>query len=330
MMMRFPAPVDFRRPAVFPLPAAMEEAMRVLDGSWTMAAPTRISHRLATRPGEMTAIVATALLSIGLLALPVASAADSDPSTSGEITSHSALPGGERDPLFDEELELHLDSQPSGFPDPWERTNRGVLGFNDLTDRYLIDPITMIYGFVFPGPVKNAIRRVFDNVDEPSTMLNDMLQLEWKDAMTSGSRFVVNTTVGIGGLFDPASRWGIELHNSDFDQTLALAGTPSGPYVVLPFVGPNTVRGGVSYAVDLFMRPSFYVIYMVGPLSLLFYEGSSGLTTREEHLEELKALRESSIDYYAALRNAYYQTRMAQIWDRREDRRPEAVTAGSE
>jgi phospholipid-binding lipoprotein MlaA len=292
--------------------------MRALKESWSMAV-----------------LLAAAFLSIRLVVPAVALAADSGSDSSGEVTPPSSLPGGEPDPLFDDEFDdafdLDLDAQPAGFPDPLERTNRGVLAFNNLADRYLLDPITMAYGFVFPRPVKVAIRRALENVDEPSTAVNDIVQLEWKDAMIASARFVVNSTVGVGGLFDPAARWGLQSHHSDFGQTLALAGTPSGPYLVLPLVGPNTVRGGVGYLVDLLTRPSFYATsYMLGPMSLVFYHGGAGLTTREAHLEELGALRESSIDFYAALRNAYYQNRTAQIWAGREDRRPEAAAEGSE
>jgi len=272
-------------------------------------------------------------LSIGVLNAPKALGAASEPGSDGEITPpspvystpHSTPAGDGPDPLLDDESEgefdFEMDDQQAGFPDPWEETNRGVLGFNNLFDRYLIDPVTVAYGFVFPRPVKVAFRRVFTNLNEPSTAVNDMIQLEWSDALRTGTRFVVNPSVGLGGLFDPAARWGLEQHQSDFDQTLALAGTPSGPYVVFPILGPNTIRGGVGFVVDAFMRPTTYLTYLLGPIPWVFLHGGSGMTTREAHLEELKALQESSIDYYAALRNAYYQNRMAQIWRRREHRR---------
>lgn len=277
--------------------------------------------RAANQDWILAALLAAALLWIGFPETPEASAETSDSSLSGEVTPPSSFPEGEPDLLFDEELERDLDSQPVGFPDPWERTNRGMLAFNNQVDRYLLNPITAAYGFVFPGPVKRAIRRAVENVDEPSTMINDILQLEWGDSLRCAARLLVNSTVGIGGLFDPASRWGLRPHRSDFGQTLALAGTPSGPYLVLPVVGPNTVRGGTGYLLDSFTRPSFYVTYLVGPVLWVFYEGGSGLTVREAHLVELRALKEGSIDFYAALRSAYYQNRTAQIWSRRKHRR---------
>jgi len=285
--------------------------------------------RSLDRIRAMAALWLAVWFSIGVLDVPKALAAASEPGSDGEVTPHSPVyspPAGDGPaPLFDgeseDEFDFELEDQPVGFPDPWEETNRGVLGFNNLVDRYLLDPFTVAYGFVFPRPVKVAFRRMFTNLNEPSTAVNDMIQLEWMDALRTGTRFAVNSSVGLGGLFDPASRWGLELHHSDFGQTLALAGTPSGPYVVLPFVGPNTVRGGVGSVVDAFMRPITYLTYLLGPMPWVFLHGGSGVTTREAHLEELKALRGTSIDYYATLRNAYYQNRVAQIWRRREHRR---------
>ena len=99
--------------------------------------------------------------------------------------------------------------------------------------------------------------------------------------------------------------------------------------MVLPFVGPNTVRGGAGYLVDSFMRPTFYLTYLLGPVPWVFLQGGSGISVREAHLVQLQALRETSVDYYAALRNAYYQNRTAEIWSRREDRRPKTIGDGS-
>jgi phospholipid-binding lipoprotein MlaA len=281
--------------------------------------------RSLDRIRAMVALGLAVWLSVGVLDAPKALAAAPEPGSDGEVTPPSPPAGDGSDPQFDDEFEdefdFELDNQPVGFPDPWEETNRGVLGFNSFVDRYLLDPITVAYGFVFPRPVKAAFRRMFTNLDEPSTAVNDMIQLEWTDALRTGVRFVVNSSVGLGGLFDPASAWGLEPHQSDFDQTLALAGTPSGPYLVLPLVGPNTIRGGAGYLVDSFMRPTIYLTYLMGPIPWLFLPGGAGVTTREAHLAELRALRETSVDYYAALRNAYYQNRTAQIWRRREHHR---------
>ena len=228
--------------------------------------------------------------------------------------------GAEADLLFDE-FDRELEQQPAGFPDPLERSNRSVFTFNRWVDRWLLDPVTRLYGAAVPTPVKRSIRSFFANLGEPATIFNDLLQLEWKDAGVSGARFVVNSTVGIAGLFDPAARVGLEYHRSGFGQTLALAGTPSGPYLVIPVAGPNNVRDGFGVVSDVTMHP---LTWFLGPANFLvygIYGGGQGLSIREEHVEQLDALREGSIDYYAALRNAYYQNRIAEIWGRREHRR---------
>jgi phospholipid-binding lipoprotein MlaA len=232
----------------------------------------------------------------------------------------AAVEEEEYDPLFDE-FDEEFEAARAGFPDPLEDTNRRVAGFNSVLDKWLLDPLTKAYGFIFPGPVKRSIRRLFLNLGEPATTFNNLLQLEWKDAGVSTSRFVINSTIGIAGLFDPASAMGLEYHRSDFGQTLALAGTPSGSYLIVPVFGPNNVRDGFGILADFAMHP---LTWFLGPTNFLLYSiygGGQGISVREEALPQLDALREGSIDYYAALRNAFYQNRQAQIWRRREDRR---------
>ena len=244
--------------------------------------------------------------------LPAFSDPGSDAEVAGGVPDEEAY-----DPLFDDPLE----EPPVGFPDPAEETNRNVEKFNGQVDKWVLDPVTRAYGWLFPNPVKRAIRRFFSNLGEPATMANDLLQLEWKDAGVSGARFLINTTVGVAGFFDVAGLVGLEYHSSDFGQTLALAGTPSGAYLILPIAGPNDVRDTFGVVVDMAAHPLTWVI---GPTNFLvygIYTGSQGLSLREHHIEELEALRESSVDPYAVLRSAYYQNRMAQIWGRREDRR---------
>jgi phospholipid-binding lipoprotein MlaA len=225
----------------------------------------------------------------------------------------------EFDPLFDDPDE-ELEEEPPGFPDPAEATNRNVHIFNGFVDTWLLDPITYAYGWV-PNPIKNAVRRFFSNLGEPATTVNNVLQLEWKDAGVSSSRFVINSTVGLVGLFDVAEHVGLEYHRSDFGQTLALAGTPSGPYLMLPIFGPNNVRDGFGNLADITMHP---LTWFLGPTNFLIYGlygGSQGLSVREQNIEKLDALKDGSVDYYAALRNAYYQNRVAEIWVRREHRK---------
>jgi phospholipid-binding lipoprotein MlaA len=264
-----------------------------------------------------------AWLLVGGLSADAAFAADADAQADADVQAdaQAQAPAAEQtDPLFDA-FDEELEAGPAGFPDPLEPSNRSIFTFNRWIDRWLLDPVTRAYGAVFPGPVKRSIRNFFANLGEPATIFNDLLQLEWKDAGVSGGRFVFNSTIGIAGLFDPAARVGLPHHRSGFGQTLALAGTPSGAYLMIPVGGPNTVRDGLGALSDMTMHP---LTWFLGPTNLLIYGiygGSQGLSIREKHVEELNALREGSVDYYAALRNAYYQNRMAEVWVRREHRR---------
>lgn len=237
----------------------------------------------------------------------------------------------EIDPLFDESFDAALDAAPESYPDPLETSNRKILGFNRAVDRFVLDPITEAYQWAVPKPARNAVSRFFLNLGSPRTLVNDCLQLEWKDAGVTTARFVTNSTVGIVGLFDVAEHFGLPGHESDFGQTLALAGTPSGPYLLLPILGPSNLRDGFGVLVDGLFQP---VNYVLGPMSvtlgpvilqspgaILIYGGSSGLTLRDRNYAKLKDLESSSVDYYAAMRSGYYQDRVGQIWGRRSGHR---------
>jgi phospholipid-binding lipoprotein MlaA len=264
--------------------------------------------------------VAAALLALAVVLQPIAVGAESDPP----------------DPLFDESV----DTPPAGFPDPLEGMNRVVFAVNRKVDAWVFEPVTRVYRLVVPAPARRALRRALANLDAPVTFVNDVLQLEPRDAAVTATRFVVNTTAGVIGLFDVAGDV-VHLpgHESDFGQTLALTGIPSGPYLVLPIVGPNNARDFTGYAVDFMFRPTTYLLTPGGAVvfsgffnpggELLFttlFEGSTelaeGIATREASGDALAALEASSLDYYAAFRNAYYQNRVALIWRRGPDHGP--------
>jgi phospholipid-binding lipoprotein MlaA len=224
----------------------------------------------------------------------------------------------EYDPLFDHLFDEEFDAGSFQYPDPLESTNRKVFAFNRQADKWLLDPVTRGYRFIFPKPVRAALSRMFLNLGSTKTIVNDFLQLEWKDTAVTTTRFVINSTIGIVGLFDVAAKMGLPRHESDFGQTLALAGTPSGSYLIFPLLGPSNVRDATGSVVDVFFNP---FVYFVGPINILIYSGSSGLTERDRYFLEIKALENSSIDFYAALRSGYFQRRIGRIWGRREDHR---------
>ncbi len=224
--------------------------------------------------------------------------------------------GYDLDDFFDEEEEM---IESSGFPDPIEGANRKILRFNQSVNKWLINPISRGYDFVTPDPVKFSIRRFFKNLNAPATLANDLMQLEWKDAATTTGAFVLNSTMGVGGLLEPAKYMGLPRHRSDFGQTLAIADVASGPYLVVPFVGPTNLRDGTGRLVDLILRPTAWLMGfgVLGSLTT----GSEAVVTLETYQRDLEELERSSVDFYPVLRSAYYQARMSEIWSRREHRR---------
>lgn len=192
--------------------------------------------------------------------------------------------------------------------DPFEPVNRHVFAFNQGVDALVLDPVTRTYGTYVPEFGKESIRNFFRNLNTPQVLVNDLLQLRGRDAAITTTRFLINTTLGMGGFFDPATSFGLDAHVSDFSQTLSAVGIGTGPYIVVPVMGPTTVRDGVGTLVDTMMAPLTWVLPVVGTLAI---SGSDGITRREEQLAGLDALRESSVDYYSALRTAYLQSRRA-------------------
>jgi len=190
--------------------------------------------------------------------------------------------------------------------DPLEGLNRAIFTVNDGLDIFVLRPVAALYGFVMPAMVKRGVSNFFDNLNAPVVLANDVLQLEFADAATTTGRFAVNSTVGVLGLFDVAENFGLPDHPADFGQTLYAYGVGPGPYLVLPLLGPSTTRHGVGKAVDTFLHPLTYVLEP-GPS---FARGAAETVAgRERLLAPLEDLRATSIDYYAALRSAYYQDR---------------------
>ena len=227
-----------------------------------------------------------------------------------------ALPSEPTDELFAEE-----EAEPAGFPDPFERFNRMVFDANQDVEPWVVQPVVNAYDTVVPDAVQRAVVRLLSNLDSPSVFVNDLLQLDPIGGVVTATRFALNTTVGLLGIWDPATEMGIEGHETDFGQTMAFAGIPSGPYLILFLIGPTTARDGIGYVVDFFFRPTTYVLTPAA--QVLFTgvrEGSIGITKREEQDESLRQLEASSMDFYAALRNAYFQVRTGAIEARRRGR----------
>jgi phospholipid-binding lipoprotein MlaA len=194
--------------------------------------------------------------------------------------------------------------------DPYEGFNRGIFAFNDTIDTYLLRPIAKAYGFIMPDVGKRLVNNFVQNLNSPVVLANDLLQLEGNDAAVTTGRFIVNSTFGVGGLFDVAAAYGLKRHHADFGQTLHSYGAGPGSYVMIPVLGPSTVRDGVGLAVDTAFNP---LTYLLGTPTNLAITGGKGVVERETLIEPLDDLRASSVDYYAALRSTYYQDRAVEL-----------------
>jgi phospholipid-binding lipoprotein MlaA len=191
--------------------------------------------------------------------------------------------------------------------------NRGIFAGNRAVDRVLLDPVTRFYGWVVPAPVKRSVRGVFTNLNQPGVIVNSLLQLRVRNAGEATARFLLNSTFGFAGIFDPATEAGFEEHHADFGQTLGKAGVGPGFYLVLPLLGPSTARDTVGLAFDMALRPDTWLLPLAPRLVL---SGTWGISEREEHLENLEALERSSVDFYAAVRSAYWMHRESLVRDR--------------
>ena len=203
-----------------------------------------------------------------------------------------------------------VEGLPEEVSDPIEGVNRAVFWVNDLLDTWIFRPIAWTYGFIMPDFIKEGVRNGFDNFNSPIILANDILQLEFEDAAVTTGRLVINSTIGIVGLFDVASEWGMPPHHADFGQTMHSYGIGAGPYLVVPVLGPTTLRDGIGFVGDIFLHPRTYLLDTTTNLALT---GGNFLVVRENLIEPLDDLKENSLDYYAALRSAYYQNRAVEL-----------------
>jgi phospholipid-binding lipoprotein MlaA len=191
--------------------------------------------------------------------------------------------------------------------DPWEKTNRQFFLVGGALDVAIVRPVAIFYKRATPRPAREGVHNVISNLNEPGAFINHVLQLRPTPAAGTLGRFVLNSTVGIGGLFDVASGAGLPERETNFGQTLARYGVRRGPYVFLPVLGPSTVRDSAGRVVDIFLDPFFYIRfdgsgYFVGSREVL-----AAVDARAEADPALKAVTENATDPYAALRSAYLQ-----------------------
>jgi phospholipid-binding lipoprotein MlaA len=189
--------------------------------------------------------------------------------------------------------------------DPWERMNRTTYKFNDKIDKAVLRPVARTYHRVTPQFMQTGFRNFMSNLSYPVTMVNDLLQGQFRPFLNDTGRLIVNTTLGIGGLFDAATVAGLDKNDRDFGQTLGKWGLKSGPYVVLPFLGPSDVRDTVGKAGDTVSDPRFYIKNKWWSWGLW---GAGAIDARAQLLPADAAL-DSAYDPYAFMRNVYLQHR---------------------
>jgi phospholipid-binding lipoprotein MlaA len=200
-------------------------------------------------------------------------------------------------------------------PDPAERddvegSNRLMFSFNEAFYHYLADPITRGFAWLVPEVGRRALHRFFVNLDHPAIFVNDVLQLAPLDATKTATRFALNSTVGVAGLFDVATPIGITGHDTDFGETLAVYGTPAGSYVVIPILGPSTARDTFGELVDAVLHPA---VWFASPAQQVMVRTSGGISAYDIEKQRLDALRSTSVDFYAAIRSAYLMDRDARV-----------------
>ncbi len=202
--------------------------------------------------------------------------------------------------------------------DPLEGWNRGTQAFNDNFDKYAMKPVAKGYQWIMPEFADEGVSNFFSNINDIAVTLNDLLQFKLTQTGMDGSRFLVNTTAGLGGLFDVASMIDLPKHHEDFDQTLGVWGIPPGPYLVLPLLGPSSPRGVVGLVGDAAANPATYVGFGAFPgldnaVESAISAGTyvlNAIDTRADNLATEKVVSEAaSVERYEFIKNAYFQRR---------------------
>ena len=206
-------------------------------------------------------------------------------------TAANLLP---EEPAMHSVSEFSDDDYVARTPDPWEGFNQSMYGFNYNFDKYVFLPVVSGYEFITPTFVQEGVTNFFTNVGEVRTLYNSLFQLKAEKSLITLGRFVTNTTIGIGGLFDPATSFGLQQRQEDFGQTLGVWGVGTGPYLVLPILGPNTVRSASGFAVDAGIR--YAIMSAIGPFDNI--DGGNGIQVGISALEAIDMRHKEKFRYY--------------------------------
>ena len=199
--------------------------------------------------------------------------------------------------------------------DPLEPINRAVYSFNDVADKAVIKPISTVYKEVIPGPVRTGVTNFFSNLDDVIVIFNDVLQFKFAQAASDTTRLFTNTTFGVLGIFDVASEWDLDKHDEDFGQTLGHWGMGSGPYLVLPLLGPSTLRDSAGlFLVDSNIDPVLDIDPVSDRNATIILKT---INDRANLLGVSKILDEAALDPYSFMRDGYLQRRRSLVFDGR-------------
>jgi len=200
--------------------------------------------------------------------------------------------------------------------DPAEPTNRKIFAFNMMADHYVLQPVARAYSNDLPPSVQQGVHNFVGNLHDPQIAVNDAMQGNMKRSGKTALRFIVNSTVGLAGIFDVATDWKLTHHEADFGQTFGVWGIGSGPFVELPLLGSSNVRDGVGTAIEMITNP-FGSFVSRAPLTIVGYVGGGlgAIDGRAEVLPMSDKLEKDSLDYYATLRSIAWQRRAKLIED---------------
>ncbi|HEY9539808.1 MAG TPA: VacJ family lipoprotein [Kiloniellaceae bacterium] len=196
------------------------------------------------------------------------------------------------------------------YNDPLEVPNRMFFAFNEALDFMVIRPVAVTYRYIVPTGVRNTVRNFLRNLRSPVTLANDLFQGDLERAEITFTRFFINSTIGMLGLFDIAADSGFPYHEEDFGQTLGTYGTGEGFYLVLPILGPSSLRDGSGRIVDIFLDP---LTYLAPQEFNLGRAATTGVDARSRSIDELDSLKADSLDFYARIRSLYRQYRENEI-----------------
>jgi phospholipid-binding lipoprotein MlaA len=206
--------------------------------------------------------------------------------------------------------------------DPLEPTNRVMYSIDNGIDTVLLEPVARAYRFILPQPVRNGIHNVLNNLGTPVELSNDMMSGKPRRAGDTTMRFLINTTVGVVGVFDVAKDWGYPDHDSDFGITMALWGVPEGPFLFLPVFGPSDPRDAIGLGIDSAMDPFNWVGQGAAVRALDWSRfGLNAVDQRERHLDDIETTKKTALDPYATFRSLYRQHRRSIIETARNDNR---------